>query len=218
MSAIDNWHLDSMTFTPRWCDDQLQVWDYDIPLSGREVVEEMMTEDFYGEPLVLEDQGGADESFGSIVSVAGGVLWLRPVQHFGKEEETPTRAKKTRPAIQAGTQYGPDWRKTAAVVGRLVRTLDMCNEEGEVVQRLVVRLTLELFLQGSKDSLLLGALRRVEENAWVSLRPARRILNLSEKRKQEVADSLDDLQDQERKLDAELALREWHEARKGRRQ
>ena len=106
-------------------------------MSGREVVEEMMTEDFYGEPLVLEDQGGADESFGFIVLVAGGVLRLRPVQHFGKEEETPTRAKKTRPAILAGIQYGPDWRKTAAVVGRLVRTLDTCNEEGEVVQRLV---------------------------------------------------------------------------------
>ena len=47
------------------------------------MLERMREEEFYGAPLDLKAQKEADESFGFIVLVAGGVLRLRPVQHFG---------------------------------------------------------------------------------------------------------------------------------------
>ena len=89
----------------------------------------------------------------------------------------------------------------------------MTNEGSEVVQRLLGRMILELSVQGYGDDNLRGAMRKVEESSWVSLRQTRKVLSLSKRRKEELACELDNLQDEKRREDARLARKERCEAR-----
>lgn len=161
--------LENHAFMARGCDDVIQVWDDRISYATKVVLRKMRSEDFYGEPLELEEQKDDAVAFGFEFDVGGGTLRARSVPLYEGKEDARSGRWGEKPAMQSEEQDMPEERQVAAIQGRALRMLDMTNEPEEWVEASMKRLVAELILQKYDPKVIAKAMRRVRDVAWVKM-------------------------------------------------
>ena len=144
------------------------IWDKNILPKTRMLLQRLQASSVYGETLELEPEArDADTAFGFVFRTAGGTLILRSIPSF---EGNTLPGFKGSSSMQSGLQEMPEGRQIASIVGRVIRLLDMTNEEEEWVRWSVMRLGAELRICDYSPVIVGKAVRRVQDVAWLDLR------------------------------------------------
>ena len=134
--------FDTNVFAERWCDDVVYIWDKNVMPKTRMLLQRLQASDVYGETLELEAEAkDADTAFGFVFRTAGGTLILRSIPSYAGNALPGFLGSSS---MQSGLQEMPEGRQIASIVGRVIRLLDMTNEEEEWVRWSVMRLGAEL--------------------------------------------------------------------------
>jgi hypothetical protein len=155
-------------FADTWCGDVVYVWDKSVMPKTRMLLQRLQASSVYGETLELEPEAkDADTAFGFVFRTAGGTLILRSIPSY---EGNALLGLKGSSSMQSGLQEMPEGRQIASIVGRVIRLLDMTNEEEEWVRWSVMRLGAELRICDYSPVIVGKAVRRVQDVAWLDLR------------------------------------------------
>jgi hypothetical protein len=169
-TTVVKYELEQKCLVVRWCDDLVQVWDKNVTKGTKELLFTLRGREFYGLPLTLENQGRkADEAFGFRLLTGGGVLRLAPILQFGEEVLKGCEAQRTRPLVQSGKQFSPVVRQVAAIAGRLIRAMDMCNGPEPAMLGLLARVVAEILIAEYDPVVVRRAVRKVQGQAWLKV-------------------------------------------------
>jgi len=147
---------------------------------GKRALAERPEQGFYRGDLELEKEPQNEEAFGYTWSAIGSVLKCRGQNKFEVEDPSDNKRKGI-PLLSGPEHYMTEKRQQGVIQGRLVRMLDMTNESESSVKEQVVRLVFELRSAGYARHVILKALRRVEVDAWCSLKDAKSAATLQPK-------------------------------------
>ena len=171
---------------------------------AREMLKRMRKKNFYGGDLELEvEPMESEEAFGFTTMVAGGTMRVRSIPKYeGKSlEEDP-------PVVQHGEGSTPERQKVAGIQGRFIRMLDMTSEEEPWVQLSMQRLVAELVLHRYERRLIVKALHKVKDVAWVDCRGTIRFVDESEDVMRRFRKDYDEARERQSSSDVEKVKKE----------
>ncbi len=110
----------------RWVDDVVHVQPQDIRGGPRKALNDMKREHFYAPELDLKEED-TDQAFSFEWREERGILKVRAVCKY-QEAFQGNGERKEWPELHGGTSFGSEVWKKGAILGRMIRILDMTDE------------------------------------------------------------------------------------------